>query len=225
MMKPEYSGTTRTMTWLLMPWLLISPSHQQLRDWQFKMGPCLLRGRTSRTCIISVPTIEEVSHYNDVPMSAMAFQITSFPNFCTVIYSGLDHRKHQSTAPLAFVRGFTGDRWIPRTKGQAYGKGFHLMTSSCNIELITVDGQSFRIQIYFDVRIYKFSPTRIKIVLKTIACYSSLFLGKTTSDWVWLRYNTVWSVFHHTPNSSTIRDSNVCLRLPPSCHVNCWIFL
>ena len=25
---------------------------------------------------------------------------------------------------------FTGDRWIPRTKGQQRGKGFHLMTSS-----------------------------------------------------------------------------------------------
>ena len=26
---------------------------------------------------------------------------------------------------------FTGDRWIPRTKGQKRGKWFHLMTSSC----------------------------------------------------------------------------------------------
>ena len=26
---------------------------------------------------------------------------------------------------------FTGDRWIPRTKGQLRGKCFHLMTSSC----------------------------------------------------------------------------------------------
>ena len=30
------------------------------------------------------------------------------------------------------LRGeFTGDRWIPRTKGQWRGKCFHLMTSSC----------------------------------------------------------------------------------------------
>ena len=28
----------------------------------------------------------------------------------------------------------TGDRWIPRTKGQLRGKYFHLMTSSCELE-------------------------------------------------------------------------------------------
>ena len=28
---------------------------------------------------------------------------------------------------------FTGDRWIPRTKGQWYGDCFHLTTSSCNL--------------------------------------------------------------------------------------------
>ena len=31
---------------------------------------------------------------------------------------------------------FTGDRWIPRTKGQRRGKCFHLMTSSWNYELM-----------------------------------------------------------------------------------------
>ena len=31
---------------------------------------------------------------------------------------------------------FTGDRWIPRTKGQQRGKYFHLMTSSCIPDVI-----------------------------------------------------------------------------------------
>ena len=31
---------------------------------------------------------------------------------------------------------FTGDRWIPRTKGQWRGKCFHLMTSSCDAKLV-----------------------------------------------------------------------------------------
>ena len=31
---------------------------------------------------------------------------------------------------------FTGDRWIPHTKGQWRGKCFHLMTSSCELEYI-----------------------------------------------------------------------------------------
>ena len=55
------------------------------------------------------------THYNDVMMSAMAFQVTNLTIYLTV-YSGADQRKHQSSASLAFVRGI--HRWIPRTKGQ-----------------------------------------------------------------------------------------------------------
>ena len=44
-------------------------------------------------------------HYNDVIMSAMASQITSFMIVYSTIYSGTDHRKHQSSVSLAFVRG------------------------------------------------------------------------------------------------------------------------
>ena len=41
-------------------------------------------------------------------------------------------RKHQSPRPShwALCGEFTGDRWIPRTKGQLRGKSSHLMTSS-----------------------------------------------------------------------------------------------
>ena len=39
-------------------------------------------------------------------------------HFYSTVYSGADQRKHQSSASLAFVREFTGDRWIPRTNGQ-----------------------------------------------------------------------------------------------------------
>ena len=47
-------------------------------------------------------------HYNDVMMSAMASQITSFTIYSTVC-SGVDQRKHKSSASLAFVRGI--HRW------------------------------------------------------------------------------------------------------------------
>ena len=52
------------------------------------------------------------SYYNDVIMSAMASQITSLTIVYSIVYSGADQRKHQSSASLAFVRG------IPR--GQTY---------------------------------------------------------------------------------------------------------
>ena len=44
-------------------------------------------------------------HYNDVIMSTIASQITSLTIVYSTVYSGVDQRKHQSFASLAFVRG------------------------------------------------------------------------------------------------------------------------
>ena len=46
-----------------------------------------------------------INHYDDVTMSLMASQITSPTIVCSIVYSGADPRKHQSSASLAFVRG------------------------------------------------------------------------------------------------------------------------
>ena len=70
-------------------------------------------------------------HYNDVIMTTIASQITSLTVVYSIVYSGADQRKHQSSASLAFVWWIHRDRWIPRTKGQLRGKCVHLMTSSC----------------------------------------------------------------------------------------------
>ena len=48
---------------------------------------------------------------------AMASQITGDPIVYSTVYSGADQRKHQSSTSLAFVKEFTGHRWIPLTKG------------------------------------------------------------------------------------------------------------
>ena len=69
-------------------------------------------------------------HYISIIMSTMASQITSLTNVYSTIYSAADQRKHQSSASLALVGEFTGDRWIPHAKGQQCRKCFHLMTSS-----------------------------------------------------------------------------------------------
>ena len=42
-------------------------------------------------------------HYNDVIMGSIASQITSLAIVYSVVYSGADQRKHQSSASLAFV--------------------------------------------------------------------------------------------------------------------------
>ena len=43
-------------------------------------------------------------HYDDVIMDWIASQITSLPFVCSIVYSGVNQRKHQSSASLAFVR-------------------------------------------------------------------------------------------------------------------------
>ena len=68
--------------------------------------------------------------YNDFIISVMASQITGVSIVCSIVGSGADQRKHQSSASLALVREFTGDRWILCTKAQYSGKCLQLMTSS-----------------------------------------------------------------------------------------------
>ena len=86
------------------------------------------------SCMIAIliANAYKSDHYNDVIMTTIASQITSFMVVYSTVYSNPDQRKHQSSASLAFVWGIHRDRWIPRTKGQLRGKCFHLMTSSCN---------------------------------------------------------------------------------------------
>ena len=48
-------------------------------------------------------------HFSDVMMSAMESQITGISIVCSIVCSGVDQRKHQSSASLAFVRGI--HRW------------------------------------------------------------------------------------------------------------------
>ena len=45
-----------------------------------------------------------IYHYDDVIMTMLASQITSLPVVCSIVYSGVNQRKHQSSASLAFVR-------------------------------------------------------------------------------------------------------------------------
>ena len=44
-------------------------------------------------------------HYSDVIMGTMASQITSLTIVYSIVYSGVDQWKYQSSASLAFVRG------------------------------------------------------------------------------------------------------------------------
>ena len=78
---------------------------------------------THKTHSISHPNAQVIGyscedHYSAIILGTMASQITSLTIIYSTFYSGTDQRKHQSSTSLAFVREFTGDRWIPRTNGQ-----------------------------------------------------------------------------------------------------------
>ena len=66
-------------------------------------------------------------------MSAMTSRITSLTIVYSIVYSCADQRKHHTPRHWHLWGEFTGDRWIPRTKGQLRGKCFHLMTSSWKV--------------------------------------------------------------------------------------------
>ena len=50
------------------------------------------------------------SHYSDIILGTMASQITRLKIVCWTVYSGADQRKHQCSAPPAFVWGI---HWWP----------------------------------------------------------------------------------------------------------------
>ena len=58
------------------------------------------------------------THYIDVIMGAIASLITSLTIVYSSVYSGANQRKHQAPRHWPLWEEFTGDRWIPRTKGQ-----------------------------------------------------------------------------------------------------------
>ena len=76
-------------------------------------------------CVILI--IRVLQHYNnDVIMSAMASQFRGVPILCSTVCSSEAQTKHQTSAPLAFVRGI--HRWPVDFPSQR--ASFHLMTSS-----------------------------------------------------------------------------------------------
>ena len=55
-------------------------------------------------------TPDACRHYGDVIMGAITSQITSLTIVYSTVHSDADQRKYQSSASLAFVQEFTGDR-------------------------------------------------------------------------------------------------------------------
>ena len=119
------------------------------------------------------------THYNDVTMSATAFQITGLSIFCSTVGSGTHQRKHQSSASLAFVRRI--HRWPVNSphKRPVTRKCFHLMTSSWwYIHCVRPHGLSLRLAMTL--------TTKSRIVLKprvlSTSSYSRSIIWQTSRE-------------------------------------------
>ena len=77
-------------------------------------------------------------HYSDVIMGAMAPQIASLTIVYWTVYSGVNQRKHQSSASLAFLRGSHRGPVNSPHKWPVYKRGiyFHVMMSWCSSDLV-----------------------------------------------------------------------------------------
>ena len=83
------------------------------------------------------------THYNDIIMSVMASQITSFTIVYSTIYAGTDQRKYQSSVSLAFVRGIHW--WLvnsphkgSNTENVSIWLRHHDRCQSCTISLLHI---------------------------------------------------------------------------------------
>ena len=98
---PGWPGCCRGTWW----------DHHPCVGWRGENSPLYQHDLQPSTCYLT-------EHYDDVTMTTLASQITSLTVVYSIVYSGVNQRKHQSSASLAFVWGIHRDRWIPRTKGQ-----------------------------------------------------------------------------------------------------------
>ena len=83
--------------------------HCNVRVWTFNdtrqktMGCNYVLSTLRKTLVVNRRPVSCVKHYDDVTMIMLASQITSLTVVYSIVYSGVNQRKHQSSASLAFV--------------------------------------------------------------------------------------------------------------------------
>ena len=92
--------------------------HMVISCWYKQLSNILMSRLSLQTpCFKILRPVKNVDVYNDVIMGAIESQITSLTIVFSTVYSDADQRKHQSSAPLAFVRGIhlgpvnSPDKW------------------------------------------------------------------------------------------------------------------
>ena len=108
--------------------------------WYFLFAGDIRRELICPLCIVCIHIMQNTClfyclvrrvHYCDVLIGAKASRITGVPIVYSTVFQVLIKENIKAPSPWPLWGKFTGDRWIPRTKGQERGKRFHFMTSSC----------------------------------------------------------------------------------------------
>ena len=94
----------------------------------------LVRGNTPMRPVVVIT----ICHYNDVIMTTMASQITASRLFIQPFIQ--THIKEKIRAPRHWPMcgEFTGDRWIPRTKGQLRGNVSIWWRHHASVDWVTI---------------------------------------------------------------------------------------
>ena len=100
-LKPDYNVFTALRS-LILSSMLSLQSRYHYSKWRTRNCKILRNFGSSNVAYHSSSTS---IHYSDVIMGAMASQITSLTSVYSTVYSGVDRRKHQSSASLDLVRG------------------------------------------------------------------------------------------------------------------------
>ena len=135
------------------------------------------------------PASRSPVHYNDVIMSAMASQIISLTIVYSTVYSGADQRK-QAPRHWSLWGEFTGDRWIPLTKGQSLGKCFHLMTSSWTTRAVILTTFPFLWYVYLFYALLSWSCISNSLFCQYDHC-------PVISGWCWLGWKLLDMMRYH----------------------------
>ena len=141
-------------------------------------------------------------HYDDVIMTMLASQITSLMVVYSIVYSGINQRKHQSSASLAFVREIhrgpvnfphkwpvtrkmfpfddvimTRERWVKGGVMLAYFQSWGLITDCMNWLYIRHKGLLKLGRIWWCLTICY--QTRLPCSFSGVPCYFFIWLDET----------------------------------------------
>ena len=126
-----------------------------------------------------------LAHYGDIIISAMASQITTLTIVYAAIYSAANHRKHQSSALLAFLRGIhrwpvnSPHKWPVTRKMFSFDDVIMIIVINFIITTLLVMGS------LYESDLLSFYWKRIHLCCECVIVNIHIYLGGPLSSFIW----------------------------------------